>query len=107
SGPGRKDFDLLIKRGSPLADVIVSTPRGGKLQVSSPAGKGYPMDQARGANLFVIGVGSGMAPLRAVIQTILADRVSFGLVSFIYGARNSTGFPYTAEVDSWKAHDIE
>jgi len=107
SAPGRSQIDLLIKRGSPLADAIVSTPAGGTLQVSPPAGRGYPFEQARGRNLLVIGVGSGIAPLRAVIQSIIDKRDDYGAVSFIYGARTPASIPYKAEMDAWQKREIE
>lgn len=107
SAPGRPQIELLIKRGSPIADAIISTPVGATLQVSPPAGRGYPMEQARGRSLFVIGVGSGIAPLRAVIQSVIDQRDAYGRVCLIYGARNSGGFPYCAEMASWKTRSID
>lgn len=107
SAPGRPQTDLLIKRGSPLADAIAATPPGGLLQVSIPAGRGYPFEQARGRNLLVIGVGSGIAPLRAVIQSIISQRDDYGAVSLIYGARTPASIPYSAEMDAWQGREIE
>jgi len=107
SGPGEKKLSLLIKGGNPAADAILATNVGGTLQVSAPAGAGYPFDEARGRDLFLIGVGSGMAPLRAVIHAVMRDRETFKRVCFIYGARTQVSFPYQAEVGAWAEHDID
>lgn len=107
SAPSRPQTDLLIKRGSPLADAIAATPPGSPLQVSIPAGRGYPFEQARGRNLMIIGVGSGIAPLRAVIQSVIDERDAYGAVQLIYGARSPHSIPYNAEMDAWQAREIE
>jgi len=107
SAPGEERLSLLIKRGNPTADTIVSTPAGGKLQVSVPSGKGYPFELARGCDVFLIGVGSGIAPLRSVVRAMLKDRDSFRNVRLIYGARTSTSFPYAGEMQDCANRGIE
>src|SRR5690242_2969258 len=44
--------DLLIKRGAPLADLIVaSAKKGAQLEMTSVFGKGFPLEPARGRDL--------------------------------------------------------
>jgi NAD(P)H-flavin reductase len=107
SGPGEQTIELLVKRGSPSADAIAQKKRGDSLDVSTPVGKGYPLDAARGGDVFLIGVGSGIAPLRAVMHAILKERSAFKRVVFIYGARTGCAFPYLSEFDAWAAKDVE
>jgi sulfhydrogenase subunit gamma (sulfur reductase) len=107
AAPGAEQLELLIKRGSPLADAICAKKAGDPLSVSAPQGKGYALDQARGKDVFVVGVGSGVAPLRALMQTMLKDRASFGKITFIYGTRCVTGFPYSGEMQAWRNRGAE
>jgi sulfhydrogenase subunit gamma (sulfur reductase) len=107
NAPGGEYLELLIKRGAPLADIICAKKAGETLSVSTPQGKGYALDQARGKDVFVVGVGSGVAPLRALMQVLLKDRASYGNITFIYGTRCVTGFPYSGEMQAWKNRGAE
>jgi NAD(P)H-flavin reductase len=106
SAPGEAPLELLIKRGSPISDAIVAINIGEPLEVSAPAGKGYPLAQSRGKDLFLVGVGSGMAPLRAVVHYVLKNRGDFKRVVFVYGAR-TCAFPYQNEFENWRRGDVE
>ena len=105
--PNAGHIELLIKRGSPVADAVARLAPGEKLLVSAPGGKGYPLEQAIGCDLVLIGVGSGIAPLRSVMHRVLERRNEFGRVWFIYGARTSCAIPYQTEMDGWGGRDIQ
>lgn len=106
-GPGRGTLEFLIKRGTPLADLLTAKRPGETLQIAAPAGKGYPLESARGHDLYLCGVGSGIAPLRAVVHAVLQDRDAFGAVKFYYGARKREDFPYADELSAWLARGVE
>lgn len=106
-GPGQGRIELLIKRGSPLADLIAAKRSGETLSISAPAGKGYPMAEARGRDVVLFAAGSGIAPLRAVIHTILKDRGAFKSVRLFYGARSAASFAFEEEIDAWSSAGIE
>jgi NAD(P)H-flavin reductase len=105
-GPARERLELLIKTGSPLAALIAAKRGGEHLSISAPEGKGYALSQATGQDVFAVGVGSGIAPLRALMHALLKTKSEYGRLHFIYGARKSTYFPYSSEVDSWKAQGV-
>lgn len=107
NAPGAADLELLVKRGSPVSDAIVAKKTGDILEASLPMGRGYPFDQALGRDVFAIGVGSGITPLRALIQAVLKERSRYGRVRFVYGARTACAFPYESEIGSWPAHGLE
>src|SRR5476651_73650 len=83
NGPSSERLEFLIKRGSPAAEIIAAKKPGDSLQVSAPAGKGYPLVHAQGRDVYVIGVGSGIAPLRALMHTIMARRTDFAHIHFL------------------------
>jgi sulfhydrogenase subunit gamma (sulfur reductase) len=107
SGPKHKDVDLLIKRGSPLTNIIAEMRAGDAVEATVPQGKGYPLAQAKGRDVFLVGVGSGIAPLRALMHELLRERSAYGRIVFVYGARASNAFPYAAEVQSWKSQNVD
>jgi NAD(P)H-flavin reductase len=102
NAPDGKCVELLVKRGTPLADAICSKAAGDVLAASMPQGKGYALSHAHGRDVLVVGVGSGIAPLRSLMQTLLMDKASYGRITFVYGARCVAGFPYMAEMDEWR-----
>src|SRR5258708_34404599 len=73
-GPGEPHIELLIKRGSPIGDELAHVNAGEALSVSAPMGKGYPLERAFGRDVYVVGVGSGIGPLRALIHPLIIDR---------------------------------
>jgi sulfhydrogenase subunit gamma (sulfur reductase) len=107
SGPKHGQVELLIKRGSPLTNIIADLRVGDLIEATVPQGKGYPLEQAKGRDVYLVGVGSGMAPLRALMHELLRERSAYGRIAFVYGARASGAFPYANEVDSWKNYDVD
>ncbi|MCZ7645454.1 MAG: hypothetical protein M5U26_09250 [Planctomycetota bacterium] len=107
SGPGREGFEFLIKRGPPLAEALAGKKAGQDLSISAPAGKGFPAAEAVGRALFLVGVGSGLAPLRAAAHAVLDGRLKPRAVRFYYGARRPDAIPYAAETKAWAAQGIE
>ena len=106
-GPGRRTFELLVKGGSPVSDAIRRKKEGERLAVSLPQGKGFPMHEAAGRNVILVGVGSGITPLRAAMHSLLANREKHGRITMVYGARTCDAIPYNAEMDSWLANGVE
>jgi NAD(P)H-flavin reductase len=101
SGPSKERLEFLIKRGAPAADAIAAKKPGETLHVTAPSGKGYALMQAQGRDVYLVGVGSGLAPLRALMHTLLSRRSDYGKIHLLYGARKSHFFPYSTEVKQW------
>ncbi|MCK6474094.1 MAG: oxidoreductase [Planctomycetes bacterium] len=107
SGPGRARFEFLIKRGGGIAEALAAKKPGDRVAISVPAGKGFPIKEAQGNDLYLIGAGSGLAPLRAAVHHVLNNRGAFKQVVLYYGARTAQSFAYGAELDAWLAQGIE
>jgi len=96
--------ELLVKEGEGVAGRLYAAQPGDAIEVSGPQGPGFPKDDLLGRNVVLIGVGSGMAPLRSVIQSILAARHEYGeRVMLIYGARTPFHVPFRGEIAKWRA----
>lgn len=95
--------DLLVKRGGKVADAAVRAAVGGTtLEVSAPFGKGFPYEEGQGRHVLLFAAGSGIAPIRALVQHILHDRESFGRVTLFYGQRRGADFAYRSEHLVWE-----
>jgi len=51
----------------------------------------------------VIGGGIGGAPLRPVIQTVMANRSDYGYFQILWAARNPSLLVFTDEYDEWRS----
>ncbi|ABC80523.1 oxidoreductase [Anaeromyxobacter dehalogenans] len=95
--------DLLVKRGGKVADAaIVAAAPGATLAITEPFGKGFPVEEAAGRDVLLFAAGSGIAPIRAVVQHVLAHRDAFRRVTLFYGQRHGAEFAYRAEHLAWE-----
>jgi len=87
--------DLLMKRGGRIADAAIEAGQaGGSLELSHPFGKGFPVREAEGKDVLLFAAGSAIAPIRALIQHLLAHRVLFNRLTLFYGQRRGADFAF-------------
>jgi NAD(P)H-flavin reductase len=99
--------DLLVKRGGKIADeVILAAAPASRLETSAPFGKGFPIAEAEGRDLLLFAAGSGIAPIRALLQHVLSHRRRFGRVTLFYGQRRGADFAYRAEHLDWERNGV-
>jgi NAD(P)H-flavin reductase len=99
--------ELLVKRGGALGDAVVAAaPPGAALQVTEPFGHGFPLESARGRDVLLFAAGSGMGPIRSLIQAIIARRDEVDRVALFYGQRRGAEFAYRAEHLGWERHGV-
>ena len=104
---GGATADLLVKRGGRIADeVIAAAAPGASLDVSAPFGKGFPIGGAEGRDVLLFAAGSGIAPIRALLQHVLARRDRFRRVTLFYGQRRGGDFAYQGEHLDWERHGV-
>jgi NAD(P)H-flavin reductase len=99
--------DLLVKRGGRIADeVVASAVPGRTLDLSAPFGKGFPLVDAAGRDVLLFAAGSGIAPIRALLQHVVARRDDYRRVTLFYGQRRGADFAYRAEHLDWERHGV-
>ena len=99
-------WEFLLKGGSPLADALVKLQPGASVHSGRPAGQGFPLVRARGGNLLLFATGSGISPIRSVIESIRQERSAYGRVTLYFGARTPQAFAYEDELQHWEAAGI-
>jgi NAD(P)H-flavin reductase len=106
SAPGEGP-ELLVKAASPAGELLAGMALGDRLQVYGPGGRGFPLDQHVGLDLVLCAAGSGIAPMRAVIHAVMAERRRFGKVALFYGQRSEDELAYRGEHPAWRQAGIE
>lgn len=104
--PGGNRFELLVKRGSAVADALADLRAGDRLEVSPAGGPGFPLAASGGRNVLLFATGAGIAPIRAALLAIAAARDRFGEVHLFFGVRTRLDFAYTEELDALAARGI-
>jgi NAD(P)H-flavin reductase len=90
-----------------VTKTLCASKPGDVLGVRGPYGRGWGVDTARGRDLVLVAGGIGLAPLRPVVHTVLADREAFGRVLLVVGARTEQELLFRGELDGWwHARDI-
>ncbi len=107
SGPNHGDrVELLVKRGEGLPDELMELPVGAPLETTLAMGAGFPLAANRGRDVLLFATGSGIAPIRAALQEILAEREQWGAIDLFFGVRTPEDFPYAKELEALAARGI-
>ncbi|KAG2486349.1 hypothetical protein HYH03_014930 [Edaphochlamys debaryana] len=107
AGPAGQ-LEFLIK-GAPgsTSELLCNIAAGAEVLVSPPMGKGFPLDRLPAAStpaVLLFATGSGISPLRAVIDSgALAGRD----VTLYYGTRNTDSTAYKELLPVWAAKGIK
>ena len=107
SAPGH-GLELLLKQGGTAHELLIGQKVGAPLELDldGPSGHGYPLARHAGKDLVLLGAGSGIAPLRAVLQAVLDERTRWGDVHLYYGHRQPGEFAYRGELGRWQAAGV-
>jgi sulfhydrogenase subunit gamma (sulfur reductase) len=100
---GEAMIDFAVNRLGSVTTELHELGVGDMVGVRGPMGNGFPMDKFKGKNLIVIGGGIGGAPLRPVIQTVMANRHDYGFFQILWAARTPSLLVFTDEYDEWRA----
>ena len=105
SPPSQKDYlQFSVMRTGEVTEAIHRLAPGDKVGVRAPLGKGFPVEAWKGKDIFFVGGGIGMAPIRTVMLHLLERAGDYGKVSLLYGARSPRDMAYSYELDGWMRH---
>jgi sulfhydrogenase subunit gamma (sulfur reductase) len=76
---------------------------GDEVGVRGPFGNGWPLEEAKGKNLVLIGGGIGLPPVRSALVPAMAEKEQYESVSLFYGARSPEHITYADEIEQWQS----
>jgi NAD(P)H-flavin reductase len=99
-------LEFLLKQpatheGDARSERLLALTSSDRVSVSPAQGKGFPVDAAKGRPLWLFGVGSGIAPLKAVVDAVVADRSAYGDVQLAYGVRDAAELAFRDRFAQW------
>lgn len=106
SPPSQKNYlQFSVMAAGEVTDAIHRLDTGQKIGLRAPLGNYFPYHSWRGKNVFFIGGGIGMAPIRTIMLHLLEHREDYGRLSLLYGARSPRDMAYSYELDGWTHSD--
>lgn len=99
----RAALEFAVRRVGTLTEALHEMEEGSVVGVRGPFGNYFPLAEYEGKNLVVIGGGSGMAPLRSVVNYVVqpARRERFGQLLILNGARTPADLAFKHEFEKW------
>jgi NAD(P)H-flavin reductase/Fe-S-cluster-containing hydrogenase component 2 len=94
-------IELTIRAAGPATTAITRLGRGDQLALRGPLGTSWPIEAAYGRDVAVVTGGIGLAPLRPLLDTLIAERERFAAIRLYYGARTWRDQLYGDELDAW------
>jgi NAD(P)H-flavin reductase len=103
SSPTRKGYiEFSVKKVGDVTKALHSIDEGTTVGIRAPLGNHFPYEKMKGKDLWFIGGGIGMAPLRSLLNYCLDNREDYGKINILYGARSAGDLCFTYEFDAWK-----
>lgn len=109
SNPSRRgSLDHTIHRVGTVTTALSQKKRGDVIGLRGPYGSSWPLEIARGKDVCIVSGGIGLAPLRPVIYSVLANRSAYGRIIVLYGGRSPLDLLFRVELEKWAGeHNIE
>jgi len=82
-----KKFQSCIRRTGRVTAALYELGEGDRVGLRGPFGNGFPLEAFFGRDVLLVAGGLGMAPLRALLQTLVATRERVGEIILLYGSR--------------------
>jgi len=95
SSPAVTDkMEITIMKAGRVTGLLHKCKKGQKVGIRGPYGNGYPVDKFVGKEIYIVGGGVGLAPIRSLFLTLVERIGDFKKVVCRYGARTPEDFIY-------------
>ena len=102
SPPSCKEYlQFSVMRTGEVTSAIHNLKKGDQVGVRAPLGKAWPWEEWKGKNVFFVGGGIGMAPIRSVMHHLMERHTEYGKLSLLYGARSGADMAFKEDVEMW------
>lgn len=99
-------YEFVIKRTGGISAMLADLEPGARIEVDGPMGKGFDLTPFKGFDIYLLGVGTGIAPLRSVWRSIVRHREDYGEISIYAGFLTPMHRLLTDEMESLSQHSI-
>ncbi len=104
SSPAVKErLEVTVMRVGTVTEKLHALEPGADLGIRGPLGKGYPLDEFKGRDIFIAGGGVGLAPLRSLLHALFERPDDFKRIIVCYGAKSPDGLLYKRMYEEWSS----
>jgi len=109
SDPSQKSaFQHTTRVVGTVTSALKRLKKGDTVGIRGPFGSCWPLAEAVGGDCLIVAGGIGLAPLRPVIYSILAQRQKYKRVVVLYGTRKREDILFARELERWRGKlDLE
>jgi len=90
----KKQMEISIMKSGEVTGLLHECKKGQKVGIRGPFGHGYPVDDFAGKEVYIVGGGVGLAPIRSLFLTLVERIKDFKSVVCRFGAKTPEDFIY-------------
>jgi NAD(P)H-flavin reductase len=99
----RQTIEVTIMNAGSVTSLLHGISKNTGVGIRGPYGKGYPLERFAGKDIFIVGGGVGLAPLRSLLLSLFAEITKYNKVVVRYGARTPHDIVYKDSIPAWQA----
>ena len=100
-------IELTIRAAGPATSFLAHLRIGAGLALRGPLGRPWPIEDAYGRDVAIVAGGIGLAPLRGLLDQVLAERDRFSSVRLYLGARTPRDRLFVPELERLAAQGVD
>ncbi len=101
---GSSSIELSIRAVGPTSTALANLHPGARVGLRGPLGTFWPIEDAFGRHAVVVAGGVGLAPLRGLVEAMIANREKFESVTLYYGSRTPEDQLFRQDLAKWSAN---
>lgn len=98
----RRRLEMTIMKVGRATTRLFELKTGDWVGIRGPYGQRYPLEKYEGRDIYIIGGGVGLAPLRALFLALVHEIEKYGRIFLRYGARTPQDIVYKYLIPKWK-----
>jgi NAD(P)H-flavin reductase len=98
-------IEFTIMKAGSVTGLLHEMSEGDIVGLRGPYGVPYPLEKFYGKDIFIVGGGVGLAPLRSFLLALFNDIKKFNKVVIKFGARTPKDIAYKDQIGSWRMKD--
>ncbi len=95
-------MDITIMKTGFVTEHVHKTRAGDLVGLRGPFGSWYPLEKFEAKDLLILGGGCGLAPLRSLFLTLVAEIDKYKSITFLTGAKSPKECIYKDAVTEWR-----
>lgn len=106
SGRGDGFVEFTIRKVGRLTDGIFGLGEGDTLFMRGPYGNAFPTEDFKGKDLLIIAGGTGMAPVKTLINYFYDNRDLVKSLNLLIGFKNENSILFAEEIEKFRNSDV-